>query len=249
MISTILHEGSGLGNQLHSYVMCRVLALDKGTDFGIVNPWNFKGDSFMNLDMGKEVTEQDIRDEYHEKSVKNEAGHEIRDYDWEGIKNIHDGIMIDGYWQGENYFIHHLDKIREWLKVEPLDMPDDLCIINFRGGEYVGVRDLFLPEEYWQTAIDEIVKKYPNMRFEVHTDDPETARSIFTWLPVIHDVELNWRSIRYAKHLILSNSSFAILPALLNEEVKEVIAPMFWAGHNKGYWQLQQNVYKRFTFI
>jgi hypothetical protein len=37
---------------------------------------------------------------------------------------------------------------------------------------------------------------------------------------------MNWKSIRWAKHLIISNSAFAILPALLNENVKEVVAPV-----------------------
>ena len=35
MIVTELYNGQGLGNQLFSYVMTRVLALDKGYDFGI----------------------------------------------------------------------------------------------------------------------------------------------------------------------------------------------------------------------
>ena len=52
MISGIFHKGSGLGNQLHRYVATRVLALDKGYKFSMVAPTNFKGESFMKLDMG-----------------------------------------------------------------------------------------------------------------------------------------------------------------------------------------------------
>lgn len=253
MIAGIFHEGSGLGNQLHRYVATRVFAKDKGLDFGMVNPEKFKGRNFMSLDMGKRVSpvawfDDGIVHEFHEAKVLNEDNNDIRPYDKRAVE-VEDNTIIDGEFQGEQYFEHRLGEIREWLKVEPLEMPDDLCIVNFRGGEYVGVPDLFLPESYWQKAINQMVEKYPNMTFEVHTDDHDTARALFPWLTVVQDMERNWKSIRYAKHLILSNSSFGILPALLNEDVKEVIAPEFWAGHNKGYWQHEQNKYKKFTYI
>jgi hypothetical protein len=242
MIANIFHQGSGLGNQLHRYVMARVIALDRGYDFGVIFPENFKG-HFMNIDMGVPV--KGLLNEYKEKSEKFE-GNEVRDYDWD-IKDIEDFTLIDGEFQGEKYFEHRLDEIREWLKVEPLDVPDDLCIIGFRGGEYVGVRDLFLPQSYWDSAIKLMRDKYPNIRFEVHTDDVETAQKFFPF-PCIHDIGLNWRSVRYAKHLIIANSSFYILPALLGN-AKEIIAPKYWAGYNKGYWQLKQNKYERFAYI
>lgn len=236
MIVGIFHQGSGLGNQLHRYVGTRVMAKDQGMPFGMVAPELFKGFSFMNLDMGTR---------FDDFEVEMPAGKVVPIYD-----NMKAPISVhDGEFQGERYFLHRLNEVREWLKVEPIEMPDDLCIINFRGGEYVGVHDLFLPESYWQEAIKKMLEKYPNMKFEVHTDDHDTARAMFPWLPIVHNMEMNWRSIRYAKHLILSNSSFAILPAHLNEDVKEVIAPMFWAGYNKGCWQLEENQYKKFTYI
>ncbi len=245
MIHGIFHEGSGLGNQLHRYVMTRVIALDKGFGFAMAYPNLFKGASFMNLDMGNPKEPIDYK--FLEKSEKNEQGNEVRDYDW-SIKDIQDNTIIDGEFQGEKYYEHRLNEIREWLKVEPLEMPDDLCVINFRGGEYVYVQDLFLSKEYWDRAITQMRSINPNMRFEVHTDDPGTAELFFSGMPIIKDMEINWRSIRYAKYLILSNSSFAILPALLGN-AKKIIAPLYWAGYNKGYWQLRQNQYKRFTYI
>ena len=246
MISGIFHVGSGIGNQLARYVMTRVLALDKGLEFGMKNPELFKGQSFMNLDMGKEYKGHDH--EYVEKRVNNEQGVDIRDYDWEGLLTIKDNTLIDGEFQGYKYYIHHLDKIREWLKVEPLDMPDDVCVINFRGGEYVGVKDLFLPKEYWDLAISKMKLINPDMVFEVHTDDIETARQFFPDYKIIRDIAINWRSIRYAKYLILSNSSFAILPALLGDAVT-IYAPLYWAGRNVGYWKMRQNEYNRFIHI
>lgn len=245
MIAGILHLGSGLGNQLHRYVMTRVSAEDKGLEFGMVFPENFKG-SFMNIDMGVPVNH--LLHDFIEERVLNEQGNDIRPYDWK-IKNVQDFTLIDGEFQGEEYYKHKIDLIREWLKVEPLETSDNLCVIGFRGGEYVGVPDLFLSKEYWYKAINMMRQRYPDIIFEVHTDDVVTAKEFFPDFPAIHDVGLNWRSVRYAKHLIIANSSFYILPSLLNQDVKEIIAPKYWAGHNKGYWQLEQNQYERFTYL
>lgn len=246
MITGIFHAGSGLGNQLARYVMTRTLALDKGLDWGMKNPELFKGHSFMNLDMGKEYKGHEY--EYIEKRINNAQGVDIRDYDWGGILHIKDNTLIEGEFQGEKYYEHRLNEIREWLKVEPLDLPDDLCVIGFRGGEYVGVHDLFLPQSYWDQGIKIMQDKYPGIRFEVHTDDVETAKRFFPDFPCIHDIAINWRSVRYAKHLIIANSSFYILPALLGY-AQEIIAPKYWAGYNVVYWKMNQNQYKRFTYI
>ena len=246
MIAGIFHQGSGLGNQLHRYIATRVLAADLGVPYGMDNHDNFKGKDFMPLDMGKNP--QWLSGVWNEERVENEQHVDIRPYD-EKIKLVKDNTKIDGEFQDFRYFGHRLDEVREWLKVEPLDLPDDLCIINFRGGEYVGVPDLFLPKEYWYEAIKKMREVNPDMKFEVHTDDYLTAFQFFPGLNITVDIALNWRSVRYAKYLILSNSSFAILPALLNENVKLILAPMYHAGYNVKYWKLPQNEYKRFTYI
>ncbi len=246
MIVGIFHEGSGLGNQLHRYVMAKTMAHDKGIDFGMMNVENFKGASFMNLDMGEKPA--GILYGCDERSEKNEDGNEVRDYDLDFAALLKDNTRIDGEFQGEKYYEHRLDEIRDWLHVEPLEVPDDVCVIAFRGGEYVGVPDLFLPQDYWDRAISNI-REHGIEKFRVVTDDIETAREFFPNIPIIsHEIGHDWRSIRYAKWLILSNSSFGILPALLGD-AKVIYAPKFWAGHNKGYWQLKQNQYKRFTYI
>lgn len=233
MIAGIFHQGSGLGNQLHRYVGARCIALDKGEVFTMVAPELFKGKSFLNLDMGMPLDIPYIIEFPAGKVVPTDTG---------GVE------IVDGEFQGEKDFMHHLDKVREWLKVEPLDMPDDLCVINFRGGEYVGLTSLFLGEEYWQQAISLMRMKYPKIRFEVHTDDPATAEHFFDF-PIVNDMATNWRAIRYAKHLIISNSSFAILPALLGD-ADVIFAPKYWANHNNGgAWQLPENQYERFTYL
>lgn len=263
MICTELWNGSGLGNQLHSYVMCRVLSLDKQTDFGIMGKEKFKGSSFMKLDFGKELVggitsiegnppkelPEGIHHYFLDPKAINEDNHDVRDYNWEGILSIKDNTKIEGYWQGEKYYDHHLDEIREWLKVDKLDMPNDLCVIGFRGGEYAGVPDLFLPQEYWDLAINKMLDINPKMKFEVHTDDVDLAQKFFPNFTCINGIGYNWRSVRYAKYIIMANSSFFILPSLLNQDVKKIIAPQWWAGYNKGYWHQKQMQFSKFDYI
>ena len=248
MLITPMYNGMGLGNMLANYITTRCLALDKGYEFRVAFPESFK-DLYLPEVKGIEVPTEGQEPsklpegiKYYRESMANNG-----DYD-DFIFNIPDNYMIHGNLQGEKYFENHKDEIREWLKVEPLEMPDDLCIINFRGGEYRFVPEFFLPKSYWDNAINNMRKINPDMEFIVHTDDPETAKQFFDF-PIISNIELNWRAIRYAKHLIISNSSFAWFPAWLNTDVKEILAPKFWGRRNKGYWFLEQNQTKSFTYL
>lgn len=228
MIAGIFHEGSGIGNQLHRYVGTRVAALDAKNVHGMIAPELFKASGFMNLEIGE--TNLDYEIEYP-------AGKVV-------VAQPKDVTILDAEFQGEKYFMHRLDEVRKWLKVEPMKMSDDICVIGFRGGEYAGVKDLFLPKTYWDMAISMM----PGKTFEVHTDDPDLAAEFFPDYYIVGDPEINWRSVRYAKHLIIANSSFYILPALLGD-AKKIIAPKYWAGYNKRVWQLEENQYKKFTYI
>lgn len=256
MIATPLYKGQGLGNFLANYVTVRCLALDKGYDFGVQFHENFKGKDFMELDMGLPVlngvtnvegkTPDKLPDGftlYYREEMIGQG-----DYD-PHIKEIEDNTLIHGNLQGIEYFKHRKDEIREWLKVEPLEMSDNVCIINFRGGEYKYVKDFFLPKSYWDRAIQIMLKERQDMLFVVHTDDKEEARKFFPDFPIISNIGINWRSIRYAHYLILSNSSFAILPAWLNENVKKVIAPWGMGRYNTGEWLLSQNYVPEWTWI
>lgn len=254
MIITELFNGQGLGNQLANYVATRSLALDKGFDFGIQSPHKFKGSGFMKLDFGKEVVggvtpvegqePTELPDGIHTYYKETTSG-----YDPEFF-NIKDGTSIHGNLQGVDYFKHNKDKVREWLKVADFyPLPENLCVINFRGGEYKYVKEFFLPQSYWDQAIIEMKKVNPYMKFEVHTDDVAEAKKFFPNFPCVHDIGLNWRSIRYAHYLIISNSSFAILPAFLNENVKRIIAPWGFGRFNEGYWLLDQNYVEGWDYL
>lgn len=254
MIYGYLYQGSGAGNQLHRMIAVRVKAFDLGVDWRML--WvpdnsgkleGFKCKDFMKFDESKIIHELPPNIKiWKEKKITDELGVDIRSFDPE-YAFIEDETLIDGEFQDERYWQHREKKMDEWLKVEPLDMPDDLCVIGFRGGEFSIYPDLFLTKEYWNEAIKKMKDINPNMKFEVHTDDEVLAKQFFPDFKVIHDIGINWRSMRCAKYAIIANSSFFILPRWLNKGI--TIAPRFWGRRNIKIWNLPQNYYKRFTYI
>lgn len=263
MITTELYNGQGLGNQLWCYITTRVIAADKGYDFGIKSPEKFKGTDFLNLDFGKEVVGGDgpegetprtlpngITSYYMEKKIIHPLnGSDIRSYDKDLI-NISDNTKIDGLMQGEQYILHRKDEIREWLRIKEEHefrdfSSDNVCIINFRGSGYVSDKDFFLPPAYWQNAIRNMLKINPNFKFIVITEDVITAKRFFPNFDVFHfSIAKDYVIIKNAHYLILSNSSFAWFPAWLNENLKFCVAPKYWGRHNMsdGFWSLGSNL-------
>lgn len=264
----LIHKGSGLGDQLFSYIATRVRALDLGVDFGFVGKEFFKG-SFMNLDMGKSVQALfEIEKSSGKVNILTIDARPIKEpfiintpYYNPEFNFIPDGSVIDGYGaQSEQYFEYRLDEVREWLTDPRFKDPtfagplaDDTCIINFRGGEYQTIPDLFLTQDYWDKAIERMKKEHPQIKhFWVVTDDMETAKKFFPTLHIMHDeIRFDWGFLWLAQYLILSNSAFGILPALLGHS-KKVIAPFGWNARNKSLtkWEGRAgNYYKRFTYI
>ena len=238
----------------------------KGSGFMDIGIWNkglknkvFKfdptGNTFSNVPLEPE-SESGF---FAEKVVIDEFGNDIRNYDPE-FNFIEDNTLIDGEFQDERYWAHREKEVDEWLKVAPLGSHDDLCVIGFRGGEYSVFPDLFLTSDYWDWAIVRMRKINPFIKkYEIHTDDIITAKKILEPLlynggykvQYIHDIGLNWRSMRFAKYAIIANSSFYILPRWLRqgEGGAVTIAPRYWARRNTKIWALPQNYYSRFQYI
>ena len=270
MIVTEIYNGQGLGNQLWCYVVTRTIAKKHGYDFGIMHPEKFKCLDFMNLDFGKEVIggtgpeggvprelPKDIGFYYNEHAIKHPAtGADIRVFD-PLLASVPDGTKIDGIMQDEQYIADYKDEIRTWLRVRPdyiekCQSGDDICIINFRGGEYTRIKDVFLPKKYWEDAIAHMRSINPLMRFVVVTDDVVTARTFFPDFEISHtSIGHDYATIYTATYLILSNSSFAWFPAWLSTKTQKIIAPKYWASHNisDGYWSTGGSLTHGFTYL
>lgn len=265
MIFGYFHEGSGLGDQLFRYITIRTFAEKKGYNWGMWLPKNFKGSDFMKINMGIPV-EQDMEYlSFREKDVRDEHGNDIRSYDPE-INFVEDNTIIDGSFEDSKYWAHNLDNISKWLAVEPLSVPNDLCIIGFRGGEYYADPNLGLPKEYFYEAGSEMLGKMlnntPTPKFQVHTDDPTLAKQFFPDFEIVENERIshskhtnmgfNWRSMRYAKYAIIPNSAFFILPRLLKhheDPTAITIAPRYWSRRNTKVWARPACWYKPFTYV
>ncbi len=269
MIVTEIYKGQGLGNQLWCYVVTRVIAKDRGYTFGIKSPEKFKCLDFMNLDFGEKVIggsgpeggsphtlPDGITHYYNERKLVYMDGTDIRTYD-ENLLNVPDNTKIDGIMQDEQYIIHRKNEIREWLKIkEGYEVPEysneNTCIINFRGGEYVGLQEVFLTKKYWNDAIKHMRGINPSMKFVVVTDDVKTAKKFFPHFECSHrSIGHDYSIINNAYYLILSNSSFAFFPAWLNTRIKKIIAPKYWARHNvsDGYWACDYNLTSQWMYL
>lgn len=272
MITTQLHYGQGLGNQLFCYVTTRCIAADKGVQFGLTGienlgdqRYNNKGLYFMDLYLGEPVDESKITNHYIEKELRlktnvshhdSTLGCDIRMYDPQLI-SVPNNTKLEGIMQSEDYFYHRKDEIKQWLKLKPehdcYDFShDNICVINFR--DYKGSDELFLKREYWVNAINHMININPNMQFLVITENPNAAKEMLPELTdnTYHfDVGKDYSIIKNAKWLILSNSSFAFFPAWTSDTVRMIIAPKYWARHNvsNGYWATSYNLYRDWFYM
>lgn len=274
MVGTEFINGQGLGNQLFCYVTARALALENGYEFGTagqerfaVNIHSNRGMYFMDVDLGHVITEEEKTNfqVYHDAEDRLFIGNSKHDL-MHGcyvagadskIHQIEDNTLIYGNMQDESYFIKYLPQVKQWLKVKPeYDSyeysRENLCVINMRGGEYTGSPELLINRRYWLHGMEEMKKIRPDMEFVIITDDVETAQKMLPGIEAHHfDIDKDYVTLKNAHYLLLSNSSFACLPAYTSETLKFAIAPKYWARHNvsDGYWASEQNIYSLFHYM
>lgn len=273
MIGTKLTKGQGLGNQLFCYVTTRCIALDNGYDFSILgretmanNIHSDCGLYFMDLDYGLESSEEDYKIAYQEQDDRIFAPNSKHDAFMYGacvspvdedMRHIPDGTLISGIMQSEEYFLHHKEEIKNWLKVkEEYDCyeysRENLCIIHVRCGDYMDSPELFLSKKYWINGMKHMKTINPNMEFLIITNDVKEANKLLPGIPAINnDLAKDYSIIKNAKYLLSSNSSFVYFPILTSETLEYVLAPKYWARHNysDGYWSAEQNIYESFRYM
>jgi hypothetical protein len=267
VIVTEFYRGQGLGNQLWMYAVTRVLAESRGWEFGIQSPGRFKGRAFMEIDFGRSVTgssnaepsdnlPREVTVRYLQKRVRHPVtGADISPLD-ANLADIADGTKLDGNFEAEDYLLERRDDIRRWFtSTIDLAIPDDVCAISLRGGEYRYHPDLLLPRNYYTRAMSHVKDVNPAVEFVVVTDDRGLAHELLPGVKVVSHRRLpdlrrfgiqpsskaiggDFTWLQRARYLILSNSSFSWWGAWTNPLVETVIAPKYWARHNvsDGYW-------------
>ncbi len=265
VIATELLKGQGLGNQLFCYVTTRALAHAGGYGFSILNRELLDCMYFMDIDCGTDMGKDCFAEEYHEKEDRIYVGNSRHDIEHgcyitgadNALRTLDRTTLLYGNMQDESYFGKYKKEIKTWLKVKPeFDCMDysreNLCIINIRGGEYTSSPELFLRRRYWLDAMKIMRQKRPDMEFMTVTDDLAAARRILPEVEAHHfDLAGDYITIKNARYLILSNSTFAFFPAFTSDTVQYIIAPKYWARHNvsDGYWASEQNIYREFAYL
>jgi hypothetical protein len=279
MITTNLT--GNFGNHMWYYCLCRIIAEELGYDWGI-NPvathdyYNGKSQFyFMDVDYGKLIkvngknskglnTYEGIVNEYYD-SPKIYNGCCINMYD-KNVFNISDHTMIHLISQSEDYLINRKNDILNWFKIKEkykkiyenklselgIVLDKNMCVINFRGGEYKSVPNLILNKDYWSNCIKHMLLINPNMKFIIITDDPNCATSYIGNYPCYHvDIGFDFYVINQSQYIILSNSSFGWWAAWMNTQSKLTIAPKYWSQYNvsDGYWGLGDQYTRCFIYM
>ena len=273
MIGTKLDKGQGLGNQLFCYVTARAIAAERGTGFGTAGQKYFvhnihddSGMYFMDIDLGEEITDEAAEkmkrfDDADDRIYLGTSAHDLEHGIYvsgadDSIHEVEDDTLLYGNLQAESYFSRYMDEIPGWLKVKPeYDTheytADDLCIIHMRCGDYRNEPSLFLERRYWLNGIRNMRAINPDMRFLIITDEVSNAHKVLPEIEAItNDIGRDYAIIKNARYLLLSNSSFAVFPAMTSTELKCAIAPKYWARYNvsDGYWASEQNIYSFLTY-
>lgn len=268
-----------LGNHMWQYAVCRAIAEKLGYEWGInPNPSHdyFGGQSqmtFMNVDFGKPV--EGITKEFHETWVTIRHADEVNitrldpklyEIEDNSIMLGHKGAK-GGIYQSEDYIIDRKEDIKKWFEIKQeskehydkllsdmgFTLDENLCVINFRGGEYRSIPNVLVRREYWKDAINHMKSINPNMKFLLITDDVTCANSFMPFqIPAVHiDVGFDFYVVNQAKWVILSNSTFGWWAAWLNTQANKVLAPKYWARHNvsDGYWSVGDSYTRGFTYI
>ena len=183
-----------------------------------------------------------------------------------GVFNVEDGTMIHIKSQSEDYLIDRRSDIIDWFKIKSefkiryekilqdlnLVIDENLCVINFRGGEYTTVNNLIPNKKYWSDAISHMKKINPNIRFIIISDDPRSANFYIPGIPCYHvEIGFDFYVVNSAKYLILANSSFSWWSAWLNQNAELTIAPKYWGRFNvsNGYWSLGDLYSRYFKYL
>lgn len=254
------------GNHMFQYAVTRSVAEHNGYEWGFnpITSNDYHGGKpqmdFMEMDYGKqhqakwrELPEGIVR-EWHEPMQTFYHVDQVNYHPFSPeIFDIEDNTkLVIPCGQDARYM--KKEKLQEWFKIKEENieqynkilkdnnvvLDENTCVVNVRGGEYRNIPNVLLRKKYWEDAIQIMKSRNLNMKFVFITDDvPYVVNYLFREYPVFHfDIGADYYCINMAKNLILSNSSFAVLPAWTNIYDPYIIAPKFWARHNisNGYW-------------
>jgi hypothetical protein len=236
----------GLCNQVfqwaYGYALSKKLGKELFLDCSFYNqncsnctPRNFELHNFPNLDL--QIFENEAIPLFFEKPVfKITDNHLYQDID---IETLSGNLLLDGYFQSEEYFKSYRGNILKLLDLRTV-LPNidydfsDSCSLHVRRTDYLNLPKyhLNLNLKYYEEALE---KLQPSGKLYVFSDDISWCKNVFKF-PRMHFIE-NDSAIEdlYLMSLcsnnIIANSSFSWWGAWLNKnQNKIVVSPSTWFG-------------------
>tara|TARA_B100001996_G_scaffold382966_1_gene376550 strand:- start:2819 stop:3670 length:852 start_codon:yes stop_codon:yes gene_type:complete len=153
-----------------------------------------------------------------------------------------------GYWQDVEIILKNKDYLKSiLLKNEVINKglnsqsAKGSTALHIRRGDYLKMTEE-LKIDYYKQAIDLAKKKIENFTYDVFTDDKEwtlneavfkDADNIYYSSPSIENTIETFSNFFKYENYIISNSTFSLIPALLNVENGVTIAPDPWFKNKK----------------
>ena len=257
MIVTELHKGQGLGNQLWCYCVCRSIADELDVPYKILGSGNFKAKDFLDIDFGDASSIDEKYTIFHEQRFYDKQLDYVASSFDDRVLSLDQGTQIEGLFQSEKYFFDNIDRLKEYIKIQEeyknlITIPNDVCILNIRGGEYKRYKRFNLPKSYWVNAMNSMKHKYGIKKFMVVTDDHDYAKALFPDIKIVKSgISESYIALHNTSFLIVSNSTFSYFPIKTKGEKPVVIAPKYFARFNDKLdkWASPANIYKDWLWL
>jgi hypothetical protein len=197
---------------------------------------------------------------FNEKILRNASRHFLKDQSkhyYDHVLALQGNLVLDGYFQGEDYFKNVAANIRKAFRIRPTfkrifnqhvahAFSQKVIAVHVRRTDYhhafqdlgIGTGSFALPEHYYNNALAQI-KDLDNFRVIFISDDiafvkqhfSHIKNSTFSNFDEITDLQI----LMHADVLILSSSSFSWWGAWLNEKPhKKIFIPKYYLGYKVG---------------
>ena len=227
------------GNQMFQYAALYGLGFTRGTKIRIPSNGHSLLKAFPNLSAV-------IDDTPHNGAVYKEASFNYSS----DLLTISDGTDLLGFFQSANYFLHCADQVlKEFTFNNNVQRRADAiyrqvgaeitCSVHFRRKDYLKSRGYHHNQDsnYYNQAINLVLKKYPMTKFVVFSDDIEWCKQTLPQEMIAIDTTTEGEDSRFIDMCIMSkcnihiiaNSSFSWWGAFLSRSTG-VIAPKKWFG-------------------
>lgn len=134
------------------------------------------------------------------------------------------------------------------------------AFVHVRRGDYVGhsaygSQDLVLPADFFRRAIREMDHRIGPRQFIFVTDDAAWVNATFNDIPnktvANLSAAMGFAVMTECTAGILSNSTFSLAAALMQEEPHLIIAPLYWLGFRVAHWLPPRIhvVHERFLYL